>query len=88
MYEILHDERDRAPLKPRNPGKICSRNRLTRPDEIEHEVAIYLSGCFIRRAQFSGEGKGVRRCWRGHRSIFCAGIPLEAAEYPPVSAGG
>src|SRR6202012_388527 len=50
LDQIFDDQRDRAALQTRNSRKICTRERLTRSNEIKDEVPVDLTRCFIRRA--------------------------------------
>ena len=66
LDQIFDDQRDRAPLQARDSRKVRTRKRLTRSHQIEYQVPINLSRCFVRRTLPASESEpGV-----GHRLAF------------------
>jgi hypothetical protein len=59
--QFLHNQRDSAPLKPRRPGQVRARDRLSGTNLVEYKISINLPRHFIRRALLIREGVASRR---------------------------
>jgi hypothetical protein len=66
LDQIFDDQRDRAPLQARDSRKVRTRKRLTRSHQIEYQVPINLSRCFVRRTLPASESEPSV----GHRLAF------------------